>query len=286
LEKVRIGIINYTINMLDFMLAEHAGLYREQGLEVEFDTLGGLRSIQALVDGELDVVVSIGAAARAIMKDATPVKVALLVHRNGPHWVMGRPGIDDVRDLKGGSVQAGDRGTEPDLMVRKWLTASGLEPDVDVELTYERVHTAWTENGPRPAEDGVIARTLERDALDSMGFRPLVELASTYPNTLVHGLVMLDRTIAERPQVVRGLVAAHREVSRWIDDANDDVVRYIEQTWRVSEERARAAAKFVNGVFTARRELSDFGPVLASSAAALGMPAIAPGDLLANVDGL
>jgi ABC-type nitrate/sulfonate/bicarbonate transport system substrate-binding protein len=286
LEKVRIGIINYTINMLDFMLAEHAGLYREQGLEVEFDTLGGLRSIQALVDGELDVVVSIGAAARAIMKDATPVKVALLVHRNGPHWVMGRPGIDDVRDLKGGSVQAGDRGTEPDLMVRKWLTASGLEPDVDVELTYERVHTAWTENGPRPAEDGVIARTLERDALDSMGFRPLVELASTYPNTLVHGLVMLDRTIAERPQVVRGLVAAHREVSRWIDDANDDVVRYIEQTWSVSEERARAAAKFVNGVFTARRELSDFGPVLASSAAALGMPAIAPGDLLANVDGL
>ncbi len=38
--KARIGIINKTINMLDFLLAEDAGLYRKHGLEVEFDTLG------------------------------------------------------------------------------------------------------------------------------------------------------------------------------------------------------------------------------------------------------
>ncbi|HEU0073279.1 MAG TPA: hypothetical protein VFS30_04640, partial [Dehalococcoidia bacterium] len=73
--KTRIGIINKTINMLDFLLAEDAGLYRKYGLEVEFDTLAGLRSIRALQSGELDVIVSIGAAIRARMQEQLPLKV-------------------------------------------------------------------------------------------------------------------------------------------------------------------------------------------------------------------
>ncbi len=83
--KARIGIINKTINMLDFLLAEDAGLYRKHGVDVEFDTLAGLRSIRALEAGDLDVVVSIGASVRARMQEQLPLKVLLLIHRNGPH---------------------------------------------------------------------------------------------------------------------------------------------------------------------------------------------------------
>ncbi len=99
--KARIGIINKTINMLDFLLAKDAGLYRKHGLEVEFDTLAGLRSIRALEAGELDVVVSIGAAIQVRMQEPLPLKMLLLVHRNAPHWVMGRTGIDSAGDLRG-----------------------------------------------------------------------------------------------------------------------------------------------------------------------------------------
>ncbi|MCH6550948.1 MAG: ABC transporter substrate-binding protein, partial [Planctomycetes bacterium] len=155
-----------TINMLDFLLAEEAGLYKKQGLEVEFETMAGLRSIRALETGEVDVIVSVGATVRARMQDQLALKVALLVHRNAPNWVMGRRGLNSVADLKGGSVQAGDRGSEPDVMVRRWLRENGLTPDEEVELSYEVSHPGWTDAGPAPAEDAAIARTLEREVLE------------------------------------------------------------------------------------------------------------------------
>lgn len=280
MELARIGIINRTINMLDFMLADASGVYEKHGLTVQFDLLGGLRSIEALRGGELDVVVSIGAAVRAIMQDQTPVRVVLLVHRNGPHWVMGKPGVTDALALKGGSVQAGDRGTEPDLMVRKWLRASGLEPDVDVELTYEKAHVGWTDDGPEPAETAAIARTLEREVLEAKGYASLVELASTFPNTLIHGLVVMRSTIEVRPAMIDRLIAAHRDVSAMIDEASPEALSFIKQTWGVDDGRARSAAASLNGVFVARQDVADFGAVIASSAEALGMPPIDVADLV------
>ncbi len=278
--KARIGIINKTINMLDFLLAEDAGLYRKHGVDVEFDTLAGLRSIRALEAGDLDVVVSIGASVRARMQEQLPLKVLLLIHRNGPHWVMGRPGVDSAGDLHGGSVQAGDKGSEPDVLVRRWLGENGLEPDKDVTLTYERAHSDWTDDGPSPVEDAAIARTLEREVLEARGYKALVELCTAFPDSLIHGLVVLEKTLTEQPELVSGLVNAHTEVSQWIEEGWPEAVNFIRDRWGVSEERARSAVASLSGVFVARREPADFSTVIASSATALGPPPIDVADLL------
>lgn len=82
MEKARIGIINGTINMLDLLLAKDAGLYAKHDVDVEFDFIAGLRSIEALQAGELDVIVSVGATIRAIMNDDAPLKI---VHPY-QHW--------------------------------------------------------------------------------------------------------------------------------------------------------------------------------------------------------
>ena len=120
---VRIGIINRTINMLDFLMAEHADIYAAHGLQPSFDLLAGQESIDTLLAGDLDFVVSIGAAARAIMRDGAPVRVGLLVHRNAPHWLMVSERIATPADLRGRRVQAAQPGGEPDVMVQKWLAA-------------------------------------------------------------------------------------------------------------------------------------------------------------------
>ena len=283
MEKARIGIINRTINMLDLLLAKDAGLYGKHGVDVEFDLIAGLRSIQALRAGELDVVVSVGATIRAIMSDDAPLKIVQLIHHNGPHWVMGRPGVTSVQGLKGGSVQAGDKGTEPDVMVRKWLTANGLKPDEDVELTYEKSHADWTDDGPAPVEDGAIARTLEREVLEAKGFTPLVELCTDYPDTLIHGLTVTEQTLAERPRMVAGLIKAHKEVSKWIDEGHPTAIQFIRDSWGASEERAKGATEFLKGVFVSRLDPNDFGTVITSSAAALDKPPISVERLLAEV---
>jgi ABC-type nitrate/sulfonate/bicarbonate transport system substrate-binding protein len=278
---VRIGIINRTINMLDFLLAEHAGIYGANDLTPSFDTLAGKASIDALVAGELDFVVSIGAAARSIMQDNAPVRAALLVHRNAPHWLMANDTISNPSDLKGLKVQAAQPGSEPDVMVQKWLSANGLDPQADVELVYQRAHPGWKEDGPDPEEDAVIARTLEQEVLEAKGYHTLVDLCEAYPNTLVHGLIVTERTLAERPALVDAMVASHREVATWIDEARPQVLDFISSTWNVTPERAQRAVKALNSRFTARLEPSDFDTVIASSAAALNLPPIPVDRLIA-----
>lgn len=278
---VRIGIINRTINMLDFLLAEHAGIYAANGLTPTFDTLAGKESIDTLLANDLDFVVSIGAATRAIMQDNAPVRAALLVHRNAPHWLMANDTITSPADLKGLKVQAAQPGSEPDVMVQKWLTANGLNPKTDVELVYQRAHPGWKDDGPDPEEDAVIARTLEQEVLEAKGYHTLVDLCEAYPNTLVHGLIVTERTIAERPELIDALVASHREVANWIDQARPEVLDFISATWNVTPERAQRAVKALNNRFTARLEPSDFETVIASSAAALDKPPIAIDRLIA-----
>ena len=271
---VRIGIINRTINMLDFLLADHAGIYAHKGLTPTFDTLAGKESIDSLLAGDLDFVVSIGAAVRAIMQDDAPVRAALLVHRNAPHWLMANDTITNPGDLKGLKVQAAQPGSEPDVMVQKWLAANGLDPKIDVELVYQRAHPGWKESGPHPEEDAVIARTLEQEILESKGYHTLVDLCEAYPNTLVHGLIVTERTLAERPDLVEAMIAAHRHVATWIDEARPEVLDFIENTWHVTPERAQRAVRVLNSRFTARLERSDFEAVIASSAVALNKPRI------------
>lgn len=270
MEPLRIGIINRTINMLDFQLAQEGGIYASHGLDVTFDTLAGKESTDALQAGKLDVVVSIGAAARAIMKESAPLRVALMVHRNAPHWLMARAGIQDQGDLRGKLVQAAQPGSEPDLMVRRWLSEGGLDPDTDVTLTYERAHPGWTEDGPSPREDAAIARTLEQEVLDARGYHTLLDLCERYPDTLVHGLVVTEAFVAQRRTALRALVEAHREVASWIDQARPEAVAFIQQRWKVSPERAQRACRSLNGRFVARLDPAELGPVIGAAAKATG----------------
>jgi ABC-type nitrate/sulfonate/bicarbonate transport system substrate-binding protein len=280
--KARIGIINRTINMLDFLMADHGGIYAHHGIEPTFDTLAGKESIDALIAGDLDFVVSIGAAVRAIMQDDAPIKVGLLVHRNAPHWLMASARIVEPADLKGRKVQAAQPGSEPDVMVQKWLTAKGLDPQADVELVYERVHVGWTEDSPDPKEDAVIARTLEQEVLEAKGFHTLVDLCEEYPNTLVHGLIVTERTLINNPNLLDSMVAAHGEIASWIDEGRPEVLEFIQTSWDVKQDRAARAIHALKGKFVARFEASDFGPVIESSAIAVGAPPIEVKRLMAE----
>ena len=267
--------------MLDFLMADHSGIYASNGIEPQFDTLAGKESINSLLSGDLDFVVSIGAAVRAIMQDDAPIRAALLVHRNAPHWLMAAARITSPADLKGKRVQAAQPGSEPDVMVQKWLTAHGLDPQADVELIYERAHQPWTEDGPDPEEDAVIARTLEQEVLGGKGFHTFVDLCEEYPNTLVHGLIATERTLEERPTLVDAMVASHREVALWIDGGRSEVLDFIVSNWAVTPERASRAVRSLNGKFVTRFDPSDFGRVIESSGIALNMPPISVDRLMA-----
>ncbi len=68
------------------------------------------------------------------------------VHRDPPHWMMGRPGLG-VEDLRGKTVGSGDRGSDSALLVEAWLGQAGLEPGVDVSVSYHGANLSGCPDG-------------------------------------------------------------------------------------------------------------------------------------------
>ena len=275
MEHIKVAVISFTPNMLDLLLAKERGFYSAQGLEVQWVPLAGEKGIRGLLEGEVDFSVQIAAALRLVMTENAGLKIVLIIHRDPPHWMMGRPGLA-VGELRGKTVGSGGRGSDSALLVEAWLEKAGLEPGVDVSVSYHGAQPTWARGWIRMTDDVPMAIPLEREILEARGWAPLVELCTLFPGLLNHGLVVTEKTIESRPQIIKKMVKAHREVARYIRDAREEVIYFIQKQWQVEEEAASKSYSYLSRVFCAELQAEDLQPVLGATAQKLGKTPLEP----------
>jgi len=106
--RIKIGMVNYSINMLDHWVALDLGLYRDEGLEVELIGSQPTREvIRTLESGEVTVSSFTSRITDAILKEKKPFRFVLFTRKNPPHYIVSRPGIKSVGDLKGKTIWSG-----------------------------------------------------------------------------------------------------------------------------------------------------------------------------------
>jgi ABC-type nitrate/sulfonate/bicarbonate transport system substrate-binding protein len=117
---------------MTFPLAEKKGFLREEGLEVEHIRILGTVAMAALVSGDLDYWSAIGFSVRSAMQ-GLPVRVAgyLPVH---PSFLVARPEIKSVHDLKGKTLGTSAVGGAPEIIACLVLKHFGLDPDKGVKF--------------------------------------------------------------------------------------------------------------------------------------------------------
>ena len=192
MEHIKVAVISFTPNMLDLLLAKDRGFYSAQGLEVEWVPLAGEKGIRGLLEGKVDFSIQIAAALKLVMTENAGLKIALIIHRDPPHWMMGRPGFT-IEQLRGKTVGSGGRGSDSALLVEAWLEKAGLEPGVDVSVSYHGAQPSWARGWFRMTDDVPMAIPLEREILEARGWAPLVELCTLFPGLLNHGLVVTEQ---------------------------------------------------------------------------------------------
>jgi ABC-type nitrate/sulfonate/bicarbonate transport system substrate-binding protein len=274
-EHIKVAVISFTPNMLDLLLAKDRGFYSAQGLEVEWVPLAGEKGIRGLLEGKVDFSIQIAAALKLVMTENAGLKIALIIHRDPPHWMMGRPGFT-IEQLRGKTVGSGGRGSDSALLVEAWLEKAGLEPGVDVSVSYHGAQPSWARGWFRMTDDVPMAIPLEREILEARGWAPLVELCTLFPGLLNHGLVVTEQTITNRPEVINKMVKAHREVVRYIRDSPEEVIGFIQKQWQVDEEAASKSYAYLSLVFCAELQAEDLQPVLSATAQKLGQTPLDP----------
>lgn len=243
----KIGIINESLNMLDHFVALDAGFFRDEGLDVELVVQSGASAGMPATENVL--VTSFAAqVVEAILLYRAPYKFVLINRREPPHYVVSRPEIKTVADLKGKTICGAGTGSTNYKMMVDWLRRNGLEPGRDVKIETPTTPPSSFFNGPTPD----WARPLMRAAYDATmvvppewewltqvaGYNTLVELCEEYPNRMIHGLAAHEDTLKREPELIRKVVRAHIRAAQTIQNDRETTVQIVMQRWGLSRQVA------------------------------------------------
>jgi NitT/TauT family transport system substrate-binding protein len=219
-----------TLAYLPHVLAQELGFYKEEGLEVQAESVpGGTNAMQALLGGSADVVAGYYEHSIRVAAQGRAVKSFIVMTRYPGNVLLVGPGakknIRRIEDLKGAAIGVNDPGSQGHLFVNYLLVRNGLAPS---DITVVSVGTA--PGGIAALEHGKIdvwagfdpgvtqfvhrhpdARILV-DARDGQGVREVFG-TDVYPGATLYSKA---NWLAQYPDIARRLVRANLHSLHWI----------------------------------------------------------------------
>lgn len=126
------GIGSWTT--LPYVVASEKGFFEKERLGVQLITFRGTNlMLTALLGGELDYATILpfltGAAARGL-----PVRILAAITKSSSYFMVARPEINSVKDLRGKKVGINSFGSSADYAAYAALSRSGVDPNKDLTI--------------------------------------------------------------------------------------------------------------------------------------------------------
>ena len=125
-ERVKIAVSSRGVAFIDLYIAQDRGFFREEGLEPELVQVSANVATAALVAGEVDALGAVGLAARA-SQSGLPIKVLAVTGHRALFWLVSKPEIKSIAELKGMNLGITSRNGSQHLVASRLLAAGGLD---------------------------------------------------------------------------------------------------------------------------------------------------------------
>lgn len=194
---------------------------------------------EAIKTGALDATFMILPLAMKLREQGVPVKIAYLGHRDGSTVIVRKdfPG-SDLRALKGKRLAIPMRYSNQNIVIHKLMENLGMAPD-DIE---------FVELPPPDMPVALASHSIDayfvgephaaRAELDGSG-RVLHHAKDIWPDFISCGLVVTERLIEEKPELVRELVRGIASSGAWIEGHREEAARLAVPYFRQKEEVIR-----------------------------------------------
>jgi NitT/TauT family transport system substrate-binding protein len=232
-ETVKIGLPSVTITAMPFFVARDHGFFQQEGLNAEMVVMPAALNIKVLLAGEIQYAATIGSAVAASIRGINVRTVMLFVDRPLLDLV-GGPGISSIGDVKGKVVALSSRGGLQDIVMRRMLTQSKVDPNQVTMITIAGQTALIT-----ATKTGNVAAALlnppfnfiaYREGLNHLGFSGnFVRLPST-------GVATLGETLERSPEQVRRLLRALTRARAFAKDNKAKVMPTLKRALRLDDE--------------------------------------------------
>lgn len=249
--KITIGLPVTTSTFLPLYMADEAGYFEEEGLDVEIVAFrGGTDLVRGMIAGAVDVGVTSLAGVTVGIAAEQPLKVFYGGFNMAVFDWYAVEGIDSIEAAKGKRFGVTRVGSSTDFLTRYALQQKGLDPAKDVQIiqgggSVERL--AAMEAGQI---DVNIFATPEKFMAADAGYTPILKQTDIAPDYPFHVFFATEEFIGGNPNTIKAILRGFVKGVRMAKSDKDAAVKVLVD--RVGMEEAYAARgydDFIDNVF-------------------------------------
>ena len=234
-QRVRIAYASRSNSAMPQYLAQGKGFFKAEGLEVELIQMNPRIGATAVVNGDVSFATPFVSTFRGVVQ-GLPMKVVFVHLKKGPYFVMARPEIKDVQQLKGKKLGVATIKGADQLVAEELLQAKGFNPALlqAVSIGEAPVRMQALVSG---AVDAVCVSPPHDLLLKRMGFPALAGPPEI--GLPVAGMFTSDRLLRENPQLVKrtlkALLRAHQFILENRQETIPLMLKWLPQPLDVAE---------------------------------------------------
>ena len=195
--------------------------------------------VESIKSGRLDATFMIAPLAMKLREQGVPVKICYLGHRDGSTVIVRKDlPAQSLRDLKGRTFAIPSKYSNQYLVITKLMADQGVDPK-DIK---------FVELPPPDMPGALAAKAIDayfvgephaaKAELDGTG-RVLYHAKDIWPHFISCVLVVTDKLIQERPEVVRDLVRGIAESGEWAETHRIEAAKVVSPYFRQDEKLVR-----------------------------------------------
>jgi len=223
LETVNLALTGKNFQMILYPIAQERGYMQEEGIDLRVILARAELSVQATMAGSFQFNMAGNMAVVNVMKGGAPFKVILSTNDKVLSWILSKPEITTLRELKGKRVATSGVANVTLIMAKQVMQKHGIDADREINF----INTGGGTNGVRAliagAVDGVVASTAERYIGIQAGMRELSFIGSEVKNSW-GTMATTDQLIQEKPRLVTGMIKASLKALRFIRNQRDATI--------------------------------------------------------------
>jgi NitT/TauT family transport system substrate-binding protein len=247
IETISVVLTSKAFQYAPVVIAQERGYMKEEGIELKFVFMQNAPGLQALMANTVQFSGSGSSALVAISKGNAPLKTVLAINDQVLQWVMARPNISSIKDLKGKKVATTGVASIAAFMLRNIMVKYGMDAKDVVMIDpgpVNRVPSLLS-----GAVDAAIVSPEERYATLDQGMKDLMFIGKEVKNSW-GTFATSDRFIKEQPKLMAGFARAVLKGLRVVRQDRDGSIASVAKFSELDKSLATRMYDDLIGTFT------------------------------------
>ena len=262
-EKVVFSIPSRSIAAVDLYIAKERGFFREEGLDVDIVQIRGNVAIAAALSGQVQATNGIGTVIRALERSDVPLKILTVSLKRNLFWLVARPGITSIAQLKGKILGTTTFGGSQHTAATRLIRKGGVDPDKELTVVV---------GGDVPAQlQSLISGAIDVAALsaptvilarDKFHMNILGSAMEDLAN-LQNGTAVTEKLLRENRGLLKRILRARAKANRYFWENESGTSEVLAKFQNVDAAVARESYRLAKAAFTAdgipsAKEIEEF----------------------------